>query len=245
MKITVEFIGICTHVLVPIRGWRHRVVLPMPYRSNIPEHTPELLIPQGAASPKAIEEFIGTSGAMESLPSTLEQHHVSLKGVELTISNASGGYGTDEKFDRRIYKLTNFADGEDLGPPNHLVAVGRDRFRAHAYFNVNRGSFSATLHGRLSVAVLEVQTDGPPILKATSFENPKETKLELPDDVKIVVRHTKESHDNRHFILHYEVASIWPTIRRWPEEKDIPTDAEVTPAPAYGLGPGCSNSTFP
>lgn len=250
-NVNVRFIGMCTHVLTAVGDWQHRVVLPMPHKSSlIPEHEARLRIPKGVAYESDVDAFASASAGSLVREADGDKHYVlRLRGVALEVSNTTGDYTLDPVFQCAVFRLKNFTGGVALPPLDPLVWDGWQSTRAHAYFNVAQGRFSACRYGKSSVAVLEMITnDTRPTLVATAFAG-KTATLSLSGDTKLEITHTHKDCDqeDKHFLMHFELAQQIPGTATYPTraaECDGFGDCEPLD-PGHGLGAGCSNSTFP
>lgn len=239
----VQFHGICTHV-IPGDDWRHshRVVLPRP---SVPtpyhQHDGRLLIPIGAAEPHDVMAFANESGGALDLEPTSSVYSLRLNGVSLSVANGTGTYSWDPKsFRCGIFQLSDYANEQPMGPPNRDVVHGRNRERAHAYFEITNGVVSARVIDESAAAVLNVDTFGAPVLRAVPFDpQGTTTELVLSRGAQIVMTHTADGSKNDHFLLHFELATNKPQRPKYPNELPICI------AYGAGLGPGCSNSTYP
>lgn len=246
--LTVEFIGICTHILPDEHHWPrpHRVVLPRSRHGHM-EHEGFLVIPKNTTT-QDVRAFADAVHPGLAFGETADAYKLSLRGVDLWIDNASDKYTVTDTFRCGIFHASDFANGQPLGAPNPDVASKRLEARSHAYFDIASGTLSARLYNKQSsVGVLNVATDGPAQLKAKSFRNNSEAMLVLDGDVPsplIQLTHITHEWDDRHFILHFELASNAVADPRWPTE---PAEClgKDGGGELPGLGPGCSNSTFP
>ena len=240
-KLTVDFIGICTHILTNEETWPHphRVVLPRSAAHH--PHTGFLIIAKTDTS-QDVQAFARELHGALGYSETADAYQLTLQGVELAVDNGTGDYAWDDKtFRCGIFSVQDFAGGQPLGKPNEDVARRRFKHRAHAYFDIPSGLLSAKRVDESSAAVLDVNTTAAPRLRAKSFEGNHEAVLELRSGAAIQITHTTHDSDDRHFLMHFELASN-PV-----NDPTYPTEPAPCLEPDYGtgIGPGCSNSTFP
>ena len=243
-NLTVEFLGMCTHVLEKVDRWEHRVVLPMPFQTKIDEHQARLHVSK-AAAPDVSGFVNGSSIVVES--ETPQGWILALRGVELWVADTSGAYKLGPNFECGVFRLRDYTGGEPLPPLNQTVWKGKQKTRAHVYFNVEHGVFSARRHGKATVGVLQMTTSTEKVtIHAAPFAaSERPTSLTLTgEEPQVMLSHTnpKCDGDDEHFILHFELAQSVPKNPKFPFEAAPCLD----PGGVYqGLGAGCSNSTFP
>lgn len=245
-SVRVQFVGICTHVLIPVGAWRHRVVLPVPFKTGIPLHLAYLYVSKASAGEDAIARFANGTSVVRG-PDAAEHWVLHLRGVELQVLDTMGGFGFESPFRCGVFKLDQFTNGAPLGEVDREAWDGRKSTRAHAYFNVARGTFFAKRRGESSVGQLEIPTNGASAtLEAKDFATGQVTTLSLAGASDLEIRHTLASHDNSHFKLHFELVQTMPKDPTFPNDPapclPPPTSG---PDPGEGLGAGCSNSQFP
>jgi hypothetical protein len=244
--VRMKFIGICTHVLIPVGEWQHRVVLPVPFKTGVPEHAARLHVPKAAAGEQAIDRFANGTSVVRATD-TAEHWVLHLRGAELQVLDPMGPFGFEAPFQCGVFKLNQFTNGAPLGNVDREVWDGRKSARAHAYFNVARGMFFAERRGESSAAQLQIPTNGASAtLEAKDFSTGRVTTLSLDGAPELEIRHTFPSHDNSHFKLHFELVQTMPKDPTFPEKPApcLPPPI-VPPDPGQGLGAGCSNSQFP
>jgi hypothetical protein len=250
--VKVTFIGICTQVHIPVGGWQHRVVLPVPFKTGIPEHHASLWVRKTATNEEAIAGFVNGSSVVRGTD-TAEHFVLQLRGAELQVLETVGGLRFEDSFRCGVFTLSQYTGGPRLGNVDREVWDGRKSARAHAYFNVAGGTFSAERRGESSSALLEMPTNGgTATLEAKDFSTGQLTRLFLDGASQLEIRHTypshHDSHDDSHFKLHFELVEAMP---EWPTFPCRPAPCLPEPLPDHGcepcegLGAGCSNSQFP
>jgi hypothetical protein len=132
-------------------------------------------------------------------------HHGNvIDGVSLRIENAIGPLTYDEQFFTFVPQITNFVQQYT---PSADVIEGRN---ATAYFDLFSGSVTKEALADQAIAVVvNVETDGPPILLATPFdESIAPQQIPLGNDLLVANQgmdcHTTENHLD--FLLHYLTA---------------------------------------
>jgi hypothetical protein len=237
-NLTVYFVGICTHLReFTSRETEHRVVL---INAREGKEINGRTIVQHEATLRYLD--------LERTP-----RHEPLNGVRITIKNPST---TDIAYDKSFFtcipRLTTYA-------PNIMslsldVAKGHDPNLVAAYFDITAGRLIAGADANdASVAVLNVPTDGNPILSIETFPghpNGQATKqILLPPDAHIQLEnvgpglgHGEGPHD---FLLNLLVAQVIPPDATWPTTRaDCKLDVAL-PFRGNTVDPGCSNSNYP
>jgi hypothetical protein len=236
--ITVHFDGICTQLSKPIPpelgiAAKHRTVLVHAEQGRvlagkgIPPHYPVLEVP-----------FADLVGALDFPSMTHKGGSViwQLDGVRLRIGNAVQG---DVDYDDTYKNVPRLREhNHDLQPLKKDVVAGGG---AAAYFDADAGTFSSEMihHGAWR-SILDVETDGDPLLLITPLDGGPEQRLQLRSGAMITIANTGEGMIKESpfdFFLHYLVTESVPPSPYYPP-----------PAARDGgdvLGPGCSNSNYP
>lgn len=244
-KITIQFVGICTHIKDLVPGVPHRVVMVHEDEAvvlngfPVHSHAAKLTLSRG--------EVLNGSGPLPTLPHRLV----------LSIKPRDGeGPPTYDPNYQCIYSLSRLAGAAvtlsdkvviDQSPP------------ASIYFDVTQGHFSAgfaTKEGAKGAigAVLVVETDGDPVLVITEMDDDK-PPLEIVLSTDSILSVCNEAiadgtgtHINADFLLHYLTTHAIPPGDPFPVQ--TPTRCTALPDfpikdPSWELGPGCSNSQYP
>jgi hypothetical protein len=226
----VFFIGVCTHLWeFTSRETEHRVVLINASRGD-----------------EINGKTIHAHHAWLLLPGRERPERVPLPGVRLTVPNASDPDVTyDSSYFRCIPRVTTYA--ANLPPLSKAVVNGRDPALAAAYFDA-AGRFSGGVddHGA-SIAWLDVETTGDPVLRIEGFRDNsfQERILRDGDSIQIENLGPGSTGDSDHdFLLNFKIAQSIPTDAGWPKTAMSCHAAEV-PFPYNTVGPGCSNSNYP
>ncbi|MEA2491252.1 MAG: hypothetical protein QOH21_3044 [Acidobacteriota bacterium] len=251
-EITVYFVGICTFMqdfAEHVAGVRRRVVLVnarLPQVINgtkIPPHIPTLRI---AASDLEVN----------GVPATTENGCIlewELHGCKIEIADAIGDLQHDESFECCIPHLKALTPDAD-GVSTSVVLEGESN-EASCYFDLTAGRLSAGLVANgAAVSVLKAQTaTDSPILRLQRFRTDEIQEFRLRPGTQIALMNVGleglTGDDTTDFLLHYKV------VRDVPPNAAIPTAAApccrplpasyIVPSGRLGLGPGCSNSSFP
>ncbi len=251
-EITVYFVGICTFmqdVEGRAPGFSRRVVLvnarvpQVINETTIPPHIPTLRIAAGDLEVSGVSPTTTGSCVLEW----------ELHGCKIDIANAIGNLTHDESFECCVPHLTALTP--DLGGPSPAVVLGAEAEQASCYFDVTAGELSAGLVAEgASVSVLKVRTAGDsPVLRVQRFrtEDPQEFRLRSGSQIAImnVGREGIAGDDTTDFLLHYNVAESIPDNAAVPT---VPPTCCRPLVPSYifsglqlGVGPGCSNASFP
>jgi hypothetical protein len=160
--LNIHFQGICVHFRGIVPGVPHRVVLPqtdtilmgalqigdgLAVRYTIGSHFPQIVLQGGAdASPVNAGHYVVDGMIMD--------------GVRLEIVNANNGLTYTGGFDH-VLQLTKYMD--NYRPSTEVVSGGR----ANAYFDFFNGIISSENHGDACHALIQLQTDGAPVLQIT------------------------------------------------------------------------------
>jgi hypothetical protein len=250
-EITVYFVGICTFmqdVEERLPGVRRRVVLvnarvpQVINQTKIPPHIPTLRI---AASDLEVN---GVAATTEN--GCILQWE--LHGCKIEIVDALGDLQHDESFEcciPHLKALTPHADGVSTS-----VVLGAESEETSCYFDMTGGELSAGLVASgAAVSVLKARTAGDsPILRIQQFRTDEVQEFRLRSGAQIALVNVglegTEGDDTTDFLLHYKV------VENVPPNAAVPT----IPAPCcrplprsyimplrLGVGPGCSNASFP
>ncbi len=243
MIVTVDFVGICTHVrqsrwpggpgawplAVP-----HRVLLPMMpegYKNFIPEHIPLISgIPDADYGGLLQARGDGT---------------YLIGGAALSIM-VRGTSGLDyEDSWTRIPQMS--ADDRPSVVANVDVLSGnRD---LHGLFDVDTGTFSAWCTGPNKGAAVARLTINPALAWLSVRPIPigiPSPLVALPDGSAITVSHRSKdpsTNDFSHFGLHFVLATSIPATP--PENRTPCSGSARSVIPIVDLGPGCSNTDYP
>jgi hypothetical protein len=232
-EITICFTGICTHLRNLVEGIPHRVVLIHEEREvtingvTIHSHEPFLFLGRGSV----------VSGTLTTSP----------RRVSIRVMNAIGDAPSyDDDYHCAIFRLQGLTESR-LTPSRAVVIEGARP--AGAYFDVERGAFSAASSPRgATAAVLVVQTDGNPKLSITPMDGGPASKVELTSGSAIAIRNSALAASDHHegdFLLHYKVFENIPPDTRFPTTPPDCPGLQPLPIPDIELGPGCSNSDWP
>lgn len=250
-EITVYFVGICTFmqdVADKVPGAHQRVVLVNARRPEIfnqptiPPHIPTLRIAAGDLE-------------VNGVPATTENGCVlqwELHGCKIEIADAVGELQHDDLFEcciPHLKILTPSADG--ISVP---VVLAAEPDLSSCYFDMTAGQLSAGLvAGGAAVSVLKVQTaSATPMLRIQQFRTDDAQEFRLRSGAQIALMNVglegMAGDDPTDFLLHYNVvASVEnPVIPTAPATccRPLPT-SYIIPTPQLGIGPGCSNASFP
>jgi len=251
-EITVYFVGICTFmqdVDEHLAGVRRRVVLVNARRpqvingTKIAPHVPTLRI---AASDLVVN----------GVPATAENGCIlewELHGCKIDIADALGELEHDESFECCIPHLKVLTPDAD-GVAADVVLAGESN-EASCYFDLTAGQLSAGLVANgAAVSVLKTRTaSDSPILRLQQFHSEDVQEFRLRPGAQIALMNVGldglAGDDTTDFLLHYKV------VRDVPANAAIPTapaaccrplpPSYIVPGGSLGLGPGCSNSSFP
>jgi hypothetical protein len=249
-EITVYFVGICTFmqdIEEHVPGVRRRVVLvnarepEVINNTVIPPHIPTLRI---AASDLEVNGVPATSNGC-----VLEWE---LHGCKIEIVEPLGELQHDETFEcciPHLKVLTPDADGVSAS-----VVLAAESKEASCYFDLSAGQLSAGLVANgAAVSVLKAQTAaGSPVLRIQQFRTENVQEFRLRSGAQIALMNTGlegvTGDDTTDFLLHYKV------VENVPDNAAIPTSPATCCKPLppsyivsgqLGLGPGCSNASFP
>ncbi|HEV7766127.1 MAG TPA: hypothetical protein VGQ76_14075 [Thermoanaerobaculia bacterium] len=251
-EITVYFVGICTFmedIEKSIPGVRRRVVLvnarepEIINQTMIPPHIPTLRI---AASDLEVN---GVSATTEN-GCVLQWE---LNGCKIEIVDAEGELKHDASFECCVPHLKILTPDAD-GVSTDVVLAGKSEVTS-CYFDLTAGHLSAGLIANgAAVSVLRTQTaTDSPVLRIQQFRTQNVQEFRLRSGAQIALMNVGDEglagDDTTDFLLHYKV------VENVPENAAIPTSAApccrplgssyILPTGQIGLGPGCSNSSFP
>jgi len=223
-KLTVSFVGVCVHLVDnTCVDTEHRVVLINgKTRENINDH------------------WIEPHHAKLKIPGEEPLH---LDGMALSIPNAKDpDVDYDPSFKSCIPRLVHFAP--DLPRLSKTMAREKQKDLAAAYFDA-AGNFWAAIAepGGASVAIMEVETNGDPVLRMAPFNANGFTDKTLPDGAEIIVENVGDDDADYDFLLNYKIAESIPADATWPTERMRCSSNHK--APPTNVGPGCSNSAYP
>jgi hypothetical protein len=251
-EITVYFIGICTFmqdIEEQIPGVRRRVVLvnarepQIINNTMIPPHIPTLRIAAGDLEVNGVP-------ATSAKGCDLEWE---LHGCKIEIVEPLGGLDHDESFEcciPHLKVLTPDADGISTS-----VVLGAEPEVTSCYFDLTAGQLSAGLVANgAAVAVLKARTaSASPILRIQQFRTENVQEVRLRSGAQIALMNTGlegvTGDDTQDFLLHYNV------VENVPDNPAVPTapatcckplpPSYIVPSGELGIGPGCSNASFP
>lgn len=226
-KITVYFVGICTHVRLQEPMPIHRVLLVDAWQGDTIDGHP--------IDPHEARLWLN---ARQRLP---------LKGVSITLNSARSGATYDRTFDTCVERARDYVSGQDLSPDDKALQPS-DPGRIAAIFSCG-GHYSGGIDDhKASVAKLEVDTgDQPPVLTITPFGSEQSQEIELYDGDNLQIENLGRTSTDDHdydFLLHYRVGTDIPSKPDWPKESKRCSEI-VVPYPHNTTGPGCANSTYP
>jgi|GEM_PF-5277368 len=215
-KVRVFFVGVCVHLRDQVPGVSHRVV-----------------IINGTS--------IGHQAKVEFGDVTLP-----LDGAVLTIANAkSNAVRYDGTFDNCVPRLGNYTK-EPLPALSRSMAEGKDQNLAAAYFDASGDLSCDITHNGASVAILDVETNGQPLLRIAPFDGSTPVEYEIPDEIPISIYNTGETTTgdrDEDFLLSFKIAERVPTDAEYPKERMCkPRNQWLPPT---NIGAGCSNSAYP
>jgi hypothetical protein len=237
-SLTVYFVGICTHL--------------REYTSRETEHRVVLINARGG---KEINKktIVGHEASLRYLDLKLTPQHEPLHGVRITVKNATTtNLAYDNSFFTCIPRVTAYAPG--IMSLSLDVAKGHDPNLVAAYFDVTAGRFIAGYDSNdASVAVLNVPTDGPPILTIENFpthpDGPSTKEIHLPPDAHIQLENVgpgRAQGDAPHdFLLNFLIAQTIPPDATWPTTRANCKLQFSLPFESNTVDPGCSNSNYP
>lgn len=234
-QITVDFIGVCTHLQRQVTGVLHRVVL---VEGAVRDTDGNFIAPH-------IPSLDSNDVSEGNLPKRPGR-------VTLTIANATGAPIESKSYDRdytqAIWSLKKFTKDNSLGL-NPAVSQGKAN-PASLYFDTGHGTFGACLaaKGGASVARLTIPTDGVPHLRIEWWDRPASSDVIFKETAVLRVMNLSDppSCDNRDFLLHYSVTN--KSFNKYPDKKaacEGCATCEPGEIPIVDLGPGCSNSNYP
>lgn len=235
--ITVEFTGICTHILGRLGPRpKHRIVfVRADHGANIHGHAIPPHVPTIYIAPTDITGIEGSLDGLKFLGPGMWQ----LMGARLQLDGvADERYSPHSSYDNDVPHLQS--PGGKLENVCHEVT---EEERAAGYFDIYGGSLKATKTKHDAVSTeLTAKISGEPKLLVTCFWNKETSAIALRPGATIHVQHTGTMRGDTayDFLLHY---LIFPSI---PDDVDIPKEPKV----AYSNNPndisaGCSNSQFP
>lgn len=228
-KLTIYFVGICTHFPSKHPGPYHRVVLVNASHGykDISEHHARFRVDP---------EFI--------VRGTVPQ----LDGVSISIDHVEHNVRYDDDYSTCVPHLTRCTK-EHIDPEPKVIDDG-DPDKALLYFDFAGGNFSAgKAGGGEAVACVEVTTSQTnPTLTIKPFGGGAPHTLELRDGAEIQIENVgAKTDDDRDFLLHFRTMKREPQDADWPKEIEcaktitLPFDLD----PPNTVGPGCSNSSYP
>ena len=235
MSITVDFTGICTHMLA--MGGFHRVVLVRADNGAnlnehpLPPHIPLLKIP--------LDQIAGFDGGLDGLE-PVRNGVWRLCGVQLTLDGVT---------EQTLTRLDSFADiphlktkDETPVPPTSEEVVMKEQ--AACYFDLSAGKLSSTKtqYGAI-MSRLEVESGDEPALQVKCFWNQKTSTIRLRPGAAFEISHigTQDGESEKDFLYHYRVfETVHPNAYVPPE----PHKRAMSKAPG-NISIGCSNSQYP
>lgn len=251
-EITVYFVGICTFmedIEKSLPGVRRRVVLvnarepEVINKTMIPPHIPTLRI---AASDLEVN---GVSATTENGCVLQWQLH----GCKIEIVDTKGDLQHDATFEccvPHLKVLTPDADGVSVD-----VVLAGEPDKSSCYFDLTAGRLSAGIIANgAAVSMLKVETEtDAPVLRIQQFRSENVQEFRLRSGAQIALMNTglegEAGDDTTDFLLHYKV------VENVPENAAIPLapapccrplpSSYILPSGQVGLGPGCSNASFP
>ena len=251
-EITVYFIGICTFmqdVQERIPGVRRRVVLVNAREPEvingtpIPPHIPTLRIAAGDLEVNGVAATTDSGCILEW----------ELNGCKIEIVEPQGELQHDATFECCIPHLKALTPDAD-GVSAEVVLAGQSD-ETSCYFDLTGGQLSAGYVGQgAAVSVLTAQTKSEsPVLRIERFRSNDAQEFRLRSGAQIALMNVGAEglggDDTTDFLLHYKV------VESMPEDAAIPTKAApcCRPLPEsyivrglrLGIGPGCSNASYP
>ena len=250
-EITIYFVGICTFMQdVEERSRRssprrpgQRPAPQVINQTRIPPHIPTLRI---AASDLEVN----------GVPATTENGCVlqwELNGCKIEIVDAQGDLQHDETFECCIPHLKALTPDAD-GISDAVVLAGEPE-ESSCYFDLTAGQLSAGLVANgAAVTVFKAQTAGDsPVLRIQQFRTDNVQEFRLRSGSQIAFMNTglegPAGDDTTDFLLHYKVVETVPENAAIPTSpapccKSLPP-SYIVPSAGLGIGPGCSNASFP
>lgn len=245
MRLTVHFLGICTHVWW--EGISPRMVL-VNAKNNTPvkEHNIESHVPTLRIAARDIvdldpQRWPGTSGTI------LEWE---LDGARLRIENGATPFQRHSSVDLCMPSLAKL--DPDIGPPSKAAVEAGDPALVSCIFELTHGELRCAVLREDGAAFsrLRTETDGQPRLSITSFRSGETRTLTLQDGAEITIANLGVAEAAADFFLHYTLAETMPARLVGPGPRDSSCRVNA-PGPATwppGLGSvdaGCSNSRYP
>jgi hypothetical protein len=255
MKLNVYFVGLCTHVWwdEPPLTFTKRVVLHNATAGDvikgkiIKSHIPTLRIAAADIEEMDSLHLPGTDGILEW----------KLNGGRVHIANPiDGEVVPDPTFSTCIPHLRDLMD--DVGPPSEAAVDGNDPSIISCIFELSAGRlYGCTNKPGAALGLFVAETNGPPVLRFTSFETgeSRTSTITLRAGARVTFSNLgacAEYDDSFDFYLHYKLAADMPVrdlILPGPDRikgcavvnEDVPT----WPPGFKSVGPGCSNSAYP
>lgn len=261
--VTVQFFGICTHMMnTPLPG--RRVVLPDArsadalanhfwFRAHpfVEPHLARLQLRKSDITTMSASGMAGFNAVAQDVDSTVIVWD--LNAVTLSIPNEDPG--TLAVLDSRpLWNLPQLSVlTPDIGPPSSAVTVDEIPTRAAAFFDVVTGTWSNEAFQKAFVATVHVNTLGTPVLRVGSFSRDEHITISLAPDAIVSVSNlekNKLSDDENDFALHYLILDRFPANPGIIKTAPPPTGKEWSNIPISLQGAGgdtasCSNSTYP
>ena len=234
-KLTVFFVGICSHVKDGLSGEvPHRVVLFNWNQDGVINDRP---IKAHRAALRILPEDILGGGDEVDEP---------LTGVTITVKDTPHAPAYENDYHTCLPRLSSFVPPGPMELSDEVVR-GKNANLIAAYFDAP-GTFTAGRGEKgCAITVMTVQTPNAPVLQLESFDGAVRT-IELNDEARIQVENIEPDQpgieNDWDFLVHFKIFT------------DIPSDAQVPrdvrgckpvvgiPFPAT-VGPGCSNSAYP
>ena len=251
-EITVYFVGICTFmqdIEARLPGVRRRVVLvnarepEVINNTVIPPHIPTLRIAAGDLEVNGVPATSANDCVLEW----------QLHGCKIEIVAPLGELHHDETFEcciPHLKVLTPDADGISTS-----VVLSAEPEVTSCYFDLSAGQLSAGLVAQgAAVSMLKARTLGDsPMLRIQQFRTDNVQEFRLRSGAQIALMNTGlegiAGDDTTDFLLHYKVVENVPNNAAFPT---TPATCCQPLPPSYiirkgqlGLGPGCSNASFP
>ncbi len=230
-EITVEFVGICTHLQFGkgLFTTQHRVVLINSEAQRIvARHHPRVEIRQGQH--------------------VLFRHD--LNGAAVSIDGALDGELTyDFHYNCALPRLLmeRFTDSTNLSP---RVKESPDASLVSGLIDLPNASFTAQMReDGAAVGVATVQIEGPRQISIQSFAGAAQIideRIPVPEGAEVVFsNHAEGSDDDHDFHLNFLIFEPVPDVKRNVMRRVCPG---ILPHKRHGfgsIGPGCSNTNFP
>ena len=234
-KLTVYFVGICSHIKDNQSGEvPHRVVL---HNWSKDDEINGRFIKEHRAALKILPQNLLGGGEAVDIP---------LAGVTITVNGTAPEPTYEDNLRPCLPHLKDFVSG-----PMQLsdeVVNGKKANLVAAYFDAN-GHFKARKGEKgCAITIMTVDTNGNPVVQLTNFDGTTQPPIELTDHARIQIENIEPGpstiENDWDFLVHFKIFTTIPVDTRVPTKVDGCKPAEGVPYPPT-VGPGCSNSAYP